>query len=333
MAYVSYCPIGVFAYDEKGRLLDKVLFSKDAGKASESLLKCMSEELSAEERVLVDRIKEMIIFERKKKGFEHSFPNIAGNTLRENLEKIALDLKFVKNVQELRDFIYEVNLILSAMKIRESVRADSLIIQAVSAIDELDKNLNLLTMRLREWYSWYHPELSEKIKDNEQFVKAIEKAERKDSLGADLNKEDVDKIKSLAKVVSEAYGERKTLEEYVNVKVKENMPNLEALIGGILAARLIAAAGSLETLAKFPSSTIQIIGAEKALFRHLRGRGKAPKHGLLFSSPYVQKAPQGEKGRVARILASKISLAAKIDFYKGEFIGDKLKEDLEKMIS
>ena len=113
------------------------------------------------------------------------------------------------------------------------------------------------------------------------------------------------------------------------VSAKELAKNMTTLIGGQLTAKLIARSGSFEKLASFPSSTIQVLGAEKALFRFLKGQGSSPKYGLIFQSTYVQKAHKDDRGKIARILASKLSLAAKLDFYKGDFMGDSLKLDMD----
>jgi nucleolar protein 56 len=125
---------------------------------------------------------------------------------------------------------------------------------------------------------------------------------------------------------------REDIEKYVDHVLKEVAPNLRELAGSLLAARLISLTGGLEKLAKKPSSTIQLLGAEKALFRFLHGRGRSPKYGLLFTHQLIQNAPPKKRGKVARVLASKLSIAAKMDFYGKKEKSDELKKDLDERI-
>jgi nucleolar protein 56 len=191
----------------------------------------------------------------------------------------------------------------------------------------------LLVLRLREWYGLYYPELINS-KDNEGIVNyVVEKLYRdEDSVGHEISKEDLQVIKKLADGIKELYTLKSKLDEELEKKMQQIMPNTTHLVGSSLAASLLIQAGSLEKLARFPSSTIQVLGAEKALFRYLSGKGKAPKHGVIFLSRYVQEVPIKFRGKMARKLASKISIAAKIDYFdKGKkFVADKLKEELDR---
>jgi nucleolar protein 56 len=126
---------------------------------------------------------------------------------------------------------------------------------------------------------------------------------------------------------------RKTLAERVDRILDEMAPNLKALAGPTISARLISLAGGLEELARLPSSTIQVLGAEKALFRALRTGARPPKHGIIFQHPLLHQAPRWQRGKIARALAGKISIAAKVDVFSGNFVGDRLKADLEKRIA
>ncbi|MGC8812668.1 MAG: C/D box methylation guide ribonucleoprotein complex aNOP56 subunit, partial [Candidatus Aenigmatarchaeota archaeon] len=152
------------------------------------------------------------------------------------------------------------------------------------------------------------------------------------SMGMDLPAEDVRPIQDFAASILKLYELREELSKYLEKLLKEVAPNFSEIATPALAAKFISKAGSLEKLAKMPSSTIQLLGAEKSLFRFLHGKGKTPKYGLLFQHPYVQKAPTKLKGKVARHLAAKLNMAAKIDFYSKEYKADKLKKDLEEEI-
>lgn len=211
---------------------------------------------------------------------------------------------------------------------QELLRRDYIIVHAVKTIDTIDKTSNLLIEKLREWHSVYYPEF--KAKDNEKLFKVIEELEKpEDSMGADLKQEDLEQIKSYSEKVKGIYNERKKISSYLEKVMKEEAPNMTAITGSTMAARLIATAGSLERLAEFPSSTVQVLGAEKALFAHLKKGVNPPKYGILFGFPLIRKAERSKRGKMARKTAAKLSIAAKIDFFKGEFIGDKLLKELE----
>merc|ERR1712232_463989 len=128
---------------------------------------------------------------------------------------------------------------------------------------------------------------------------------------------------------------RKTLHEYLKAKMDLVAPNLTMLIGEIIGARLISHAGSLTNLAKYPASTVQILGAEKALFRALKTKGNTPKYGLIFHSTFIGRAQQKNKGRISRYLANKCSLASRIDCFSDEastVFGEKLKDQVEERL-
>ncbi|MBW2981500.1 hypothetical protein KY343_01340 [Candidatus Woesearchaeota archaeon] len=219
-------------------------------------------------------------------------------------------------------------------KIKESVKPDNFILQTINNIDEISKVCNILVKRLREWYELYNPEFSRKFTDHEVFVKFIIEGKDKKiktSMGADLNKEDLRPILEIAKELNELYKFKDKQKEYLKKVMEKNNPNLTAVAGYLIGAKLISLAGDLRRLVMFPASTVQLLGAEKALFRHMKTGARAPKHGIIHEHPIVSNAK--EKGKAARAVADKISIAAKIDFFKGKFIGDKLRRELEERFS
>jgi nucleolar protein 56 len=230
---------------------------------------------------------------------------------------------------------YSRNLELTKRRIKKSVGFDNLIIQCISNIEELDRVINTLVKRLREWYELYNPEFSHSVNDNEKFVELIvthKDRKGKDSMGAELAKDDLDAVMELAKEAYSLFEYKKKQISYLERIMKKNTPNLIAVAGVTIGAKLISLAGSLKKMVGFPSSTIQLLGAEKALFRHLRNkkRNLPPKFGILHEHPLISKVKKNEQGKVARALADKISLAAKVDYFKGEFIGDRLRKELEE---
>ncbi|XP_021690179.2 uncharacterized protein LOC110671875 isoform X2 [Hevea brasiliensis] len=253
----------------------------------------------------------------------------------------------------------------SRAKVKFNVnRVDNMVIQAIFLLDTLDKDINSFSMRVREWYSWHFPELVKIVNDNYLYAKLAkfiedkaklsedkipeltdilgdeDKAKEvveaaKASMGQDLSPIDLINVQQFAQRVMDLSEYRKKLYEYLVTKMNDIAPNLASLIGEVVGARLISHAGSLTNLAKCPSSTLQILGAEKALFRALKTRGNTPKYGLIFHSSFIGRASARNKGRMARYLANKCSIASRIDCFaeRGTTIfGEKLREQVEERL-
>jgi nucleolar protein 56 len=172
--------------------------------------------------------------------------------------------------------------------------------------------------------------------EKESFSK--EKAENmatvaEKSMGADMAEQDLAEIQALSKNVLELYELRKNMENYVDKTMEEVAPNTKAVAGALLGARLIAIAGSLQNLAMRPASTIQVLGAEKALFRSLKTGARPPKHGLIFQHALLHDAKRWQRGKIARVIAGKLAIAARSDAFGGRYVGDKLKADIDKRIA
>jgi nucleolar protein 56 len=253
-----------------------------------------------------------------------------------NIKKI---LNYFKN-KEFFDNFYNKNLELTKNDIKNSVKNDLLIIHTINNIEEIDKVVNCLVKRLREWYELYCPEFSNKIENHHKFVELILRKNKKqllaeinmrESMGADLSKDNLKPLMELAEKIDALYGLREDLEKYLEKLMNDTCPSMKAITGSLIGAKLLEHAGSLKKMVEFPASTIQILGAEKALFRHMKNKkSKPPKYGILFQHPLIQKSKNKERGKVARMLADKISIAVKVDYFKGEFIGDKLRKELER---
>jgi nucleolar protein 56 len=218
-------------------------------------------------------------------------------------------------------------------RIKESITDDILIIQAVTHIDDLTKVTNILAKDLREWYCYYNPEFSKSIEDHQEFVKLIlNKKDKKikDSMGADLSKEDLKPIIDLVKKIDELFDFKAQQEKYLESIMERFCPNITAVATPMIGAKLIKHAGSLRRLITMPSSTVQLLGAETALFRHIRNKmSKCPKYGVLHNHPLVMSVRSDEAGKAARMLAAKISIASRVDYGKGKFVGDKLLKEVE----
>ncbi|XP_045780666.1 nucleolar protein 56 isoform X2 [Maniola jurtina] len=240
-------------------------------------------------------------------------------------------------------------------------RVDNMIIQSIALLDQLDKDINTFSMRIREWYSYHFPELVAIVPDNHLYAKCAEhikdrkslseesleplteilgdseKAQAildaaKMSMGMDISPVDLINIQMFAVRVVALVNYRKQISEYLHTKMNSVAPNLTTLVGDQVGARLISKAGSLTSLAKYPASTVQILGAEKALFRALKTRSKTPKYGLLYHSTFIGRAGVKNKGRISRYLANKCSIASRIDCFSENqttIYGEKLRQQVE----
>ncbi|KAL9936947.1 hypothetical protein V8E36_004182 [Tilletia maclaganii] len=244
-------------------------------------------------------------------------------------------------------------------------RSDNMIIQAIALIDTLDKDVNTFAMRVREWYGWHFPELvrispdnityariarfikhkehlteehleelTDMLEGNEILAKNILDASRT-SMGQEVGEIDMANIQMFADRVVQLADYRKSMHAYLREKMHLVAPNVSALLGEIIGARLISKAGSLTNLAKYPASTVQIIGAEKALFRALKTKGNTPKYGLIYHASAIARAAPKNKGRMSRFLANKISIASRIDCFTdtpttrfGEVMAEQVEERL-----
>ncbi|OIO21265.1 hypothetical protein AUJ17_02945 [Candidatus Micrarchaeota archaeon CG1_02_47_40] len=229
---------------------------------------------------------------------------------------------------------------------------DLLLCQTVSAANELDKCINVMYEKLTEWYGLYFPEL--RMNDVKGYCNLVLVLDRKNpdmeiiagaagqksaqsifnraknSMGADFSIADLEETRALSGNILSLLELRTRVETYQNAIAKELCPNLSHLVEPALAAKLVAQAGSLQKLALMPASTIQVIGATKALFKHLRGGAKSPKHGVIFQHYSISSSTKKIRGKIARALSAKIAMAARADAFSGNFIAQKLKEDFER---
>ena len=242
-------------------------------------------------------------------------------------------------------------------------KVDTMIVQAISLLDDLDKELNTYAMRVKEWYGWHFPEMGRIVNDNLAYARVILKmgirtnAAKADlaeilpeeiesavkgaaevSMGTEITEEDLDNIQALAEQVVGFTEYRSQLSSYLSARMKAIAPNLTELVGDLVGARLIAHAGSLMNLAKSPASTIQILGAEKALFRALKTKHDTPKYGLIYHASLIGQATGKNKGKMARMLATKTALGLRVDALadwsaEGEGKGDTVGEEEKSMTS
>ncbi len=231
----------------------------------------------------------------------------------------------------------EKNMALTMEDVSKAISDDLFVVQLSNSIDDLQKIQNIAHNRIREWIGYVAPQMIQDIPDTTQLVESICQKDLgktvkslKSSMGVPQPGPSADALANLlftSREIAKAMDRSKIELEHLSRQI---IPNITVICGPALAARLLGLAGSLAKMARMPSSTIQLLGAETALFRHLKTGAKPPKHGSIHEHPLMAKAQKKDKGKVARDLAAKISMAAKVDYFKGAPIGEKLVKDLVK---
>jgi nucleolar protein 56 len=372
-AAIIQFPFGVVAFDEENNLIEKILFPKESQAAAKTIMKIEAGKISEELSALITRLQnagyDTFAFEnavlageaqkRLKVKVEASKPSEV-EEIRSRMDRFAVETGFVKKAKELSLWTHNVSMEVAKLRIKGTVeKRDLIVAQAIQILDDLDRTLNLFMGRLREWYGIHFPELDRLIEKHETYARlvlnlgarenfTIEALEKEDipkakaeatakvaetSMGADIAETDLAQIQALSKDVLDLYELRKGMEGYLDKTMEEVAPNTKAMVGSLLGARLIALAGGLRNLAMRPASTIQVLGAEKALFRSLKTGARPPKHGLIFQHTLLHDAKKWQRGKIARALAGKLAIAVRADaFGGGRYVGDRLKADLDRRI-
>jgi nucleolar protein 56 len=366
--------MGILGFDEKNALVDFVLFPKDAKTVGETMLRIEAGRIVDEQTSLVERLKSrgytFFIFENSeaarnaheklKIAVEIAHPSEAGESLRANLEQIAMQIGFAKEASELRDWTHLISMEVAKLKVRKAAeKRDMLVVQAIQAIDDLDRTVNLFMGRIREWYGLHFPELDRLVEKHETYARLIanlgsrggftaERLEKEGlpktrseqvaetankSMGAGLEDNDLRQLQTLCRDALQLSDSRQALEGYMDLLMDEVAPNVKAIVGSLLGARLIALTGGLANLARMPASTIQVLGAEKALFRSLKTGTRPPKHGIIFQHTLIHEAKRWQRGKMARAIAGKLAIAARTDAYSDKYLGDGLKASLDRRVT
>jgi len=362
---------GVAAFDEQSNLVENVLFSKKPQAAAKKILKAESgkiDEIASLISLLQKAGYDTFVFENASVAGEAqkslnvktevSKPSEA-EAFRARMEQVAVETGFAKDAKELSAWNRDVSMELAKLRVKGAAeKRDLVIAQAIQTLDDLDRTVNLFMGRLREWYGIHFPEFDRLIEKHETYARLVmnlgyrdnfsvealekealpkEKAENisevaEKSMGAEMAEQDLAEIQALSKNVLELYELRKNMENYVDKTMEEVAPNTRAVAGALLGARLIAIAGSLQNLAMRPASTIQVLGAEKALFRSLKTGARPPKHGLIFQHALLHDAKRWQRGKIARVIAGKLTIAVRTDAFGGRYVGDALKADIDKRL-
>ena len=342
--YITYSIKGFLAFNSENELICEKLFPED--EIINRLAEIAEKQIVAEEIEIIEAVSkdyDEIIIESNKRLSDYfsdkikiQTPNKGGEYLRSNYDKFGLNDEDVTDIYQ-RLAIYKIK--------KESASEDKHLIQAINSIDEIDETISKLIERIREWYALYFPEM-DVIKNNETYIKLISQNKTKENimeakpdafpsnvldLEDDINPIDLEIMNKYANSIFELQKTRKEIEEYIDSKMEAIAPNLRLLVGSSLGAKLISHAGGLKRLATYPSSTVQIMGAEKALFRHLKSGDRPPKYGLIYQHPQVRGAKWWNRGKIARMLAGRISLAVRRDVFTKTFDKNIFDEFVQKV--
>ena len=262
---------------------------------------------------------------------------------QEKKVSIMLNANLAPNEFEAANLLRKFAIVLSSLKVGEiSAKLDLHVIQSVNALDEIDKIVNAMGARIREWYGLHFPELDAMMQSLPAYCEIVSRAgDRKNidqavlkdiglqdraddivdaarsSKGGAITMDNLGVLQNLAEEIKHLSNTRDSLTKHLEQEMDKVAPNTKEILGATIGARMIAKVGSLDRLAMLPASTVQVIGAERALFRALKTGSRPPKHGILFQHPLVHSAPKWQRGKIARAIAAKVVIAARIDAYKG----------------
>jgi nucleolar protein 56 len=364
--------IGIFAFDEAGNILNFIDFNQNNQEIIEFYESMDSNLIQKEYEDFLLELKNSgfneFVFDNKTlehltsaqldyktflSPFSLEFKNFRFN-LENQLKKLGIFLT--------RDQILEKYKIINEQIIKKKVseagaQDDVIIIQIIETLDIIKKSISLFSNRLREWYGLHFPELTDKlVEDNIQLANLVTNLGNRENYTLNNINQNFDFKKNfvnlLVKNASESMGAefdlsiiqnyanqilsldsyRSELEDYLENLMDNLAPNLNTIVGPLVGAKLIAKAGSLKKLAYMPASRIQLLGAEKALYRFLRTGEKGPKHGLIFQWKQIRSSKYHQRGKISRLIAGKIGIASKVDYFSGDFIGDVILKDIEDKI-
>ena len=372
-AYLVDSPAGIFLLEKTGKISEKALFPGNPKDAAAKLSEVRKGQLPAEfaefrnrlsslglEKLTVDNdylakiAREILTSEVVLDEHDETI-----SRLRNRLPNMLVRLRILESKDDYERLVHDVSMELARASIAETgTKRDPYAIQTVRCIEDLDKVLNLLAGRIREWYGLHFPELDRLVEKHDSYIRLVEslglrvsfsqeslvklgipqersriisEAAQK-SVGAELPVQDLKWLQEVCTNVLQMYKLRETAEKYTDETMLEVAPNMTAVLGAVLSAKILSMAGGLENVAKMPASTIQVLGAEKALFRTLKTGARPPKHGIIFQYAAIHQAPRWLRGRVARAVAGKLAIAARMDAFGGSNQGDSMRTALEKKL-
>ena len=372
-AYLIDSPAGLFLLEKTGKIAEQVLFPRNPKDAAVSLTDVKKGALPKEaadfrnalskleiETVTVDT--ESLAKIARAIGSFQVLLDQEDNTitrLRNRLPSILTRLRIVESKDQYEELTRAVSMELAKTSISEAAtKRDLYAIQTVRCIEDLDKTVNLLAGRIREWYGLHFPELDRLVEKHDSYIRLVQNLGTRDgftqdalvkqglpqdkatilaeaaqrSAGAELPIPDLEWLREVCSEALSLYKLRDVAEKYTDNIMEQIAPNMTGVVGAVLSAKLMSMAGGLDNMAKMPASTLQVLGAEKALFRTLKTGARPPKHGVIFQYADIHQSPRWLRGKIARALAGKLAIAARMDAFGGANQGEKFRRDLEAKI-
>ncbi len=372
-AYLLDSPAGLFLLEKTGKMAEKALFPRNPKDAAASLSEVKKGDLPREATQFKDALARLEIETitvdtdslariGRALGSFQVILDPEDNTitrLRSRLPSVLTRLRLVESKDQYEEFTRAVSMELAKTSISEAAtKRDLYAIQTVRCIEDLDKTVNLLAGRIREWYGLHFPELDRLVEKHDSYIRLVQNLGTRDgftydalvkqgipqdrattlseaaqrSAGADLPGPDLEWLREVCSEALSLYKLRDTAEKYTDKIMEELAPNMTGVLGAVLSAKMVSMAGGLENMAKMPASTLQVLGAEKALFRTLRTGARPPKHGIIFQYADIHQSPRWLRGKIARALAGKLAIAARMDAFGGANESEKFRRDLEAKI-
>ena len=372
-AYLIDSPSGLFLLEKTGKIAEKVLFPRNPKDAAVSLSEVRKGSIPKEAAEFPETLSRLEIksvtvdsdhlarLARGLGGFEVILDQ-GDNTiakLRNRLPIILVRLRLVESKDEFEGFTRDVSMELAKTAISQAAtKRDLYAIQTVRCIEDLDKTLNLLAGRIREWYGLHFPELDRIVEKHDSYIRLVQNLGTRNgftyealvkqgipqdkstviseaaqkSAGAELPGPDMEWLSEVCSETLQMYKLRDTAEKYTDKVMGEVAPNMTGVVGAVLSAKLISMTGGLDRIARMPASTLQVLGAEKALFRTLKTGARPPKHGIIFQYADIHQSPRWLRGKIARAVAGKLAIAARMDAFGGANQAEKFRRDLDTKI-
>ena len=372
-AYLVDSPAGLFLLEKTGKIAEKALFPRNPKDAAVKLNEVRQGQLPPEFSEFANRLSQMGLekltvdneyLARILRAFLASEVVLDErdetiSKLRNRLPNMLVRFRIVESKDDYEKLVHDVSMEIAQASIAETgTKRDLYAIQTVRCIEDLDKVLNLLAGRIREWYGLHFPELDRLVEKHDSYIRLVQSLGTRDSFsqeslvemgipqerariiseaaqkssGADLPQPDLLWLQEVCATVLQMYKLRETAEKYTDKIMLEVAPNMTGVLGAVLSAKILSMAGGLENVGKMPASTIQVLGAEKALFRTLKTGARPPKHGIIFQYAAIHQSPRWLRGRIARAVAGKLAIAARMDAFGGSNEGDKMRIALEKKL-
>ncbi len=361
---------GIFVFDNQDKLMKFSAYEKKPEKIAEKIHNLSKYNISEELDDIFSDLKEELIETNsvdirnysRSKGIKSELITKSENyqSLISQIPEILIQKNYVKNEAEFNQLLQEASISISKKSVTySSQRIDKNVVHAILSMDDIDKTTNLFTSRIREWYGVHFPEILKEVQNHvtlgkiiteigtrqnftedglKEYGFSIERSKKlaqlaSNSMGAHYEDKDILPLQEMTKRTLDLYEERDNLDNWIEREMGRIAPNMKAIVGSAIAARLIALAGGLMEIAMKPSSTVQLLGAEKALFRALKTGAKPPKHGIIYQMPEIHSCSWWQRGNISRAIAGKLTIAARVDAFQGDFIGDQLRLEVEQKIA